>query len=125
MRLAAIRIRDRNAHRRNCAARRKRFRAAACKQRDGTERVVCWLTDELVGLGDKVAMNNIEFVGAVGHAFEQRGERRHRIDRRPAQPWRLGTDGNELGLNWIHIPLLRWLGRPFVTTLHGGLIFNI
>ena len=41
----------------------------------------------------QVAMNDVEFVSAAGHTFEQSGERRHWINRRAAQPQRLGEIG--------------------------------
>lgn len=46
----------------------------------------------------QVVVNDVEFLGAARHTFEQGGKRRHRIDRRAAQPQRLGRYRNKLGL---------------------------
>ena len=129
MGFAAIRIRDRNAHRRNCATRRKR----APSHYGGTERVVSWLTDELVGLGDKMTLfasggskTKAELVPISPKPL--------RLSRPPTDPTSALTallecvarradnfDVIHCHLDWIHIPLFRRLGRPFVTTLHGRL----
>jgi glycosyltransferase involved in cell wall biosynthesis len=99
----------------------------------GTERVVSWLTDELVSLGDKVTLfaaggskTKAELVAVSPKPL--------RLSRPPIDPTLALTAllegvarrANEFDvihchLDWIHIPLLRRLGRPFVTTLHGRL----
>jgi glycosyltransferase involved in cell wall biosynthesis len=99
----------------------------------GTERVVSWLTDELVGLGDKVTLfasggskTKAELVPISPKPL--------RLSRSPIDPMSALTallecvasrahefDVIHCHLDWIHIPLLRRLGRPFVTTLHGRL----
>jgi glycosyltransferase involved in cell wall biosynthesis len=99
----------------------------------GTERVVSWLTDELVGLGDKVTLfasggskTKAELVPSSPKPL--------RLSRPPIDPTSALTallecvarrakefDVIHCHLDWIHIPLFRRLGRPFVTTLHGRL----
>jgi hypothetical protein len=129
MGLAAIRIRDRNAHRRNCAARRKRTPKPLWRNR----RVVSWLTDELVGLGGKVTL----FASGGSKTTAELvpiSPKPLRLSRPPIDPTSALTAllgcvahrANEFDvihchLDWIHIPLFRRLGRPFVTTLHGRL----
>ena len=99
----------------------------------GTERVVSWLTDELVGLGDQVTLfasggskTKAELVAISPKPL--------RLSRPPIDPISalaalfecVARRADEFDiihchLDWIHIPLLRRLGRPFVTTLHGRL----
>jgi glycosyltransferase involved in cell wall biosynthesis len=99
----------------------------------GTERVVSWLTEELVSLGDKVTLfasggskTQAELVSVCPKPL--------RLSRPPIDPIsalaallesvaRRADDFDVIHchLDWVHIPLLRRLGRPFVTTLHGRL----
>jgi glycosyltransferase involved in cell wall biosynthesis len=99
----------------------------------GTERVVSWLTDELIGLGNKITLfacggskTKAELVAVCPKPL--------RLSRPPIDPTSALTAlleavarrANEFDvihchLDWIHIPLFRRLGRPFVTTLHGRL----
>jgi glycosyltransferase involved in cell wall biosynthesis len=99
----------------------------------GTERVVSWLTDELVGLGERVTLfasggskTKAELVAVSPKPL--------RLSRPPIDPISalaallecVARRANEFDVihchvDWIHIPLLRRLGRPFVTTLHGRL----
>jgi len=99
----------------------------------GTERVVSWLSDELVSLGEKVTLfasggskTKAELVAVSPKPL--------RLSRPPIDPMSALTAllecvarrANEFDvihchLDWIHIPLLRRVGRPFVTTLHGRL----
>jgi glycosyltransferase involved in cell wall biosynthesis len=99
----------------------------------GTERVVSWLADELVSLGDKVTLfasggskTKAELVAVSPKPL--------RLSRPPIDPMSALTallesvaaragefDVIHCHLDWIHIPLFRRLGRPFVTTLHGRL----
>ena len=99
----------------------------------GTERVVSWLTDELVGLGERVTLfasggskTKAELVAISPKPL--------RLSRPPIDPISalaalfecVARRANEFDVihchvDWIHIPLLRRLGRPFVTTLHGRL----
>jgi glycosyltransferase involved in cell wall biosynthesis len=127
--LVATRIRERNAYRRNCAARRKR--AAEPLRRNRAR--VSWLADELVSLGDKVTL-------FASGGSKTKGElvavspKPLRLSRPPIDPTSaltaqlecVAARANEFDvihchLDWIHIPLFRRLGRPFVTTLHGRL----
>lgn len=99
----------------------------------GTERVVSWLTEELVSLGDKGTLfasggskTQAELVSVCPKPL--------RLSRPPIDPMsalaallesvaRRADDFDLIHchLDWVHIPLLRQLGRPFVTTLHGRL----
>ena len=96
----------------------------------GTERVVSWLTEELIDLGDKVTLfasggskTRAELVAvcpkplrlsrpivdpmvALAAELESVAERAHEFD------------VIHCHLDWIHLPLLSRLGRPFITTLH-------
>jgi glycosyltransferase involved in cell wall biosynthesis len=99
----------------------------------GTERVVAWLVDEFVELGHEVTL------------FAS-GDSRTRGKLHPVWPraLRLGprrTDPNAASallleaiskrakdfdvihahIDWLHLPLLRRLGVPFLTTMHGRL----
>jgi glycosyltransferase involved in cell wall biosynthesis len=99
----------------------------------GTERVVSWLTEELVSLGDKVTLfasggskTKADLVCVCPKPL--------RLSRPPIEPISAlaallesvacradDFDVIHCHLDWVHIPLLRRLGRPFVTTLHGRL----
>jgi len=99
----------------------------------GTERVVSWLTEELVRLGHEVALfasgdskTSARLEACWPHAL--------RLDPGHPDPMlayaatleRLAGmvdrfDVVHSHIDWIHIPLLRRLGVPFVTTLHGRL----
>jgi glycosyltransferase involved in cell wall biosynthesis len=99
----------------------------------GTERVVAWLTDELVGLGHDVTLfasgdsrTRAKLVPACPRAL--------RLSRPRPDPAagcamlleavaELADDFDVIHchLDWIHLPLLRRLRRPFLTTLHGRL----
>jgi glycosyltransferase involved in cell wall biosynthesis len=99
----------------------------------GTERVVSWLTEALVSLGDEVTLfasggskTQAELVSVCPKPL--------RLSRPPIDPIsalaallecvaRRADDFDVIHchLDWVHIPLLRRLGRPFVTTLHGRL----
>jgi glycosyltransferase involved in cell wall biosynthesis len=99
----------------------------------GTERVVSWLTDELVSLGDRVTLfasggskTEAELVAVSPKPL--------RLSRSSIDPMSALTASLECvarraeefdvihcHLDWIHIPLFRRLGCPFVTTLHGRL----
>jgi hypothetical protein len=99
----------------------------------GTERVVSWFSDELVGLGDDVTLfasgrskTKAELVAVTPKPL--------RLSRPPIDTMSALTallecvagrandfDAIHCHLDWIHIPLFRRLGCPFVTTLHGRL----
>jgi glycosyltransferase involved in cell wall biosynthesis len=99
----------------------------------GTERVVSWLTEELVDLGEKVTLfasggskTKAELVTVCPKPLRLS---RPSIDPISALAALLESVASRSGnfdvihchLDWIHIPLVRRLGRPFVTTLHGRL----
>jgi len=99
----------------------------------GAERVVSWLTEELVNLGDKVTLFAsggsktraelaavcpkplrlsrpiIDPMVALATLFECVAKRAHEFD------------VIHCHVDWIHLPLFRRLKRPFITTLHGRL----
>ncbi|QPF83836.1 glycosyltransferase family 4 protein [Bradyrhizobium genosp. L] len=99
----------------------------------GTERVVAWLVDELVGLGHHVTLF------ASGDS-RTRGEL-HPVWPRALRLGRKGTDPNSAismlmeavadratdfdvihsHIDWLPLPLLGRLGVPFLTTMHGRL----
>jgi glycosyltransferase involved in cell wall biosynthesis len=99
----------------------------------GTERVVAWLVDELVDLGHDVTLF------ASGDS-RTRGEL-HPVWPRALRLGRRGIDPNSAisvlmeaiadratnfdvihsHIDWLPLPLLRRLGTPFLTTMHGRL----
>ena len=99
----------------------------------GTERVVSWLTEELVTLGCEVTLfasgdssTSATLVPVCPRAL--------RLSRPPIDPAAacaamldtLAGMANDFDvihchLDWIHLPLMRRLGVPFVTTLHSRL----
>jgi glycosyltransferase involved in cell wall biosynthesis len=99
----------------------------------GTERVVSWLTEELVGLGCDVTLfasgdscTRAALVPACPRAL--------RLSRPSPDPWSAyaalldaiaekatSFDVIHCHTDWIHIPLLRRVDVPFVTTMHGRL----
>jgi glycosyltransferase involved in cell wall biosynthesis len=99
----------------------------------GTERVVAWLTDELVALGHDVTLfasgdsrTRANLVPAWPQAL--------RLSRPPSDPSAASAallaaiaeraeefDVIHSHLDWIHLPLFSRLSTPFVTTLHGRL----
>jgi glycosyltransferase involved in cell wall biosynthesis len=99
----------------------------------GTERVVSWLTEELVRLGHEVtlfASADSETSARLDACWPQA----LRLDPGHPDPMlayaamleRLaGMVGDfdvvHSHIDWLHIPLLRRLGVPFLTTLHGRL----
>jgi glycosyltransferase involved in cell wall biosynthesis len=99
----------------------------------GTERVVFWLTEELVEMGHEVTL--FASGDSVTSAnLEPISPKALRLDRNSPDPMLVYAamlarvaelsdhfDVIHAHLDWIHIPLLRSLGVPFVTTLHGRL----
>jgi glycosyltransferase involved in cell wall biosynthesis len=99
----------------------------------GTERVVHWLTEELITLGDKVTL--FASGGSVSRAeLVPVCPKPLRLGRPPIDTTAaiscllelMAQRANEFDLihchlDWIHLPLFRRLQRPFVTTLHGRL----
>lgn len=97
----------------------------------GTERVVAWLVDELVGLGHEVTLfaSGDSKTSARLHAVWPRALRlgRPRTDPMVAQAALLEAvarnaadfDVIHVHIDWLHLPLLSRLGVPFLTTCHG------
>ena len=99
----------------------------------GTERVVFWLTEELVEMGHEVTL--FASGDSVTSAnLEPISPKALRLDRNSPDPMLVYAamlarvadlsdhfDVVHAHIDWIHIPLLRSLGVPFVTTLHGRL----
>ena len=99
----------------------------------GTERVVYWLTEELVEMGHEVTLFASGDSVTTAH-LESCSPKALRLDRNSPDPMlvyaamlaRVAEQADRFDvvhahLDWIHIPLLRCLGVPFVTTLHGRL----
>jgi glycosyltransferase involved in cell wall biosynthesis len=99
----------------------------------GTERVVAWLIEELVSLGHEVTLfaSGDSVTRAKLHPVWPRALRlgRPRSDPMAAQAAlleaisRRATDFDVIHahIDWLHLPLLKRLGVPFVTTTHGRL----
>jgi glycosyltransferase involved in cell wall biosynthesis len=99
----------------------------------GTERVVSWLTEELIDLGHEVTLfasgdsvTRATLVPVVPRAL--------RLSRPRVDPWIAYSalldavaerasdfDVIHFHIDWLHLPLMRRLGVPFLTTLHGRL----
>ena len=99
----------------------------------GTERVVSWLTEELVASGHDVTLF-ASGDSATSAALVPVWPRATRLSRPPPDPHlvyaalleRLAAmaarfDVIHCHIGWLHLPLLRRLGGPFLTTLHGRL----
>src|SRR2546423_9506728 len=99
----------------------------------GTERVVAWLTDELVALGHDVTLfaSGDSATRATLVPVWPRALRlgRPRSDPIAAQTALLEAVAQRVAefdiihchIDWLHLPLLSRLGVPFMTTLHGRL----
>ena len=99
----------------------------------GTERVVSWLTEELVELGHDVTLfaSGDSVTNAKLQPVWPKPIRlsRPRPDAMAAYTGLLEAVARHAGefdvihshIDWIHIPLLSRLGVPFVTTMHGRL----
>src|SRR5712675_3696337 len=99
----------------------------------GTERVVAWLIDELVNLGNEVTLfaSGDSTTSARLNAVWPRALRlgRPRTDPMVAQAALLEAvarratefDVIHAHIDWLHLPLLSRLGVPFLTTCHGRL----
>ena len=99
----------------------------------GTERVVSWLTEELVQLGHDVTL----FASADSHTnawLAPVWPRALRLSRPAPDPYapysallsmlmdRVSSfDVIHCHIDWLHLPMLRHLEVPFLTTLHGRL----
>jgi glycosyltransferase involved in cell wall biosynthesis len=99
----------------------------------GTERVVAWLVDELVGLGHEVTLfaSGDSRTRAKLHPVWPQALRlgRPRSDRTAASAALLEAvaqhasefDVVHAHIDWVHLPLLQRLNVPFLTTMHGRL----
>jgi glycosyltransferase involved in cell wall biosynthesis len=99
----------------------------------GTERVVSWLTEELINLGHDVtlfasgdSLSQAELVPVIPRAL-----RLSRPHGDPVSAYSIlldmladraaDFDVIHCHIDWLHVPILRRLGVPFLTTLHGRL----
>jgi glycosyltransferase involved in cell wall biosynthesis len=101
----------------------------------GTERVVAWLVDELVSLGHEVTLfaSGDSRTRAKLHPVWPQALRlgRPRTDPAAACAALLEAVGQyadkfdviHAHIDWMHLPLLRRLNVPFLTTMHGRLDF--
>ena len=99
----------------------------------GTERVVFWLTEELVRMGHEVTLfaSGDSQTSAELEPCWPEALRLNPGQLDPMLPYavmlqRLAERSGEFDIihahiDWLHIPLLRGRGAPFVTTLHGRL----
>src|SRR3979490_1923929 len=97
----------------------------------GTERVVAWLVDGLVGLGHDVTLfaSGDSVTRAQLNSVWPRALRlgRPRSDPMAAQAVLLEAMSQQAAefdvihahIDWLHLPLLSRLGVPFLTTCHG------
>lgn len=103
------------------------------KSYGGTERVVSWLTEELVQLGHEVTLfaSGDSVTSASLVPAWPRATRLSRPSPDPAAPYAAlleavadaasDFDVIHSHIDWLHLPLLRRLRVPFLTTLHGRL----
>jgi glycosyltransferase involved in cell wall biosynthesis len=99
----------------------------------GTERVISWLTEELVALGHEVTLfaSGDSVTKAKLNPVWQQALRLGRPRSDPAAAHALLLDSIARGaadfdiihahIDWLHLPLLTRLNVPFITTLHGRL----
>jgi glycosyltransferase involved in cell wall biosynthesis len=99
----------------------------------GTERVVAWLVDELIEVGNEVTLfaSGDSMTGAQLNAVCPRALRlgRPRTDPMAVQAALIeevackanNFDVIHAHIDWLHLPLLSRLGVPFLTTCHGRL----
>jgi glycosyltransferase involved in cell wall biosynthesis len=99
----------------------------------GTERVVAWLVDELVGLGHEVTLfaSGDSATGARLNAVWPRALRlgRPRTDPMAVQAALIEEVASKAGefdvihfhIDWLHLPTFSRLGVPFLNTCHGRL----
>jgi glycosyltransferase involved in cell wall biosynthesis len=99
----------------------------------GTERVVSWLTEELVEMGHEVTLlaSGDSITNALLEVCSTRALRLDTGQRDPMLAYsamlaRIADMAPQFDivhshLDWVHIPLLHQLGVPFITTLHGRL----
>jgi glycosyltransferase involved in cell wall biosynthesis len=99
----------------------------------GTERVVSWLTEELIDLGHDVTLfasgdsvTRAELVPVVPRALRLSRPHGDPVSASAILLDELGERATDFDvihchIDWLHVPVLRRLGVPFVTTLHGRL----
>jgi len=99
----------------------------------GTERVVAWLIDELVDFGHDVTLfasgdsrTRAELVPVWPRALRLSRPRPDPIAAQAALLEAVAQRASDFDMihvhvDWLHLPLLRRLGVPFVTTMHGRL----
>jgi glycosyltransferase involved in cell wall biosynthesis len=99
----------------------------------GTERVVSWLTEELIELGHDVTLfasgdsiTRAELVPAVPRALRLSRPRGDTGSACAILLDKLADRASDFDvihchIDWLHVPLLRRLEVPFLTTLHGRL----
>jgi glycosyltransferase involved in cell wall biosynthesis len=99
----------------------------------GTERVVSWLTEELIDLGHDVTLfasgdsvTRAKLVPVVPRALRLSRPHGDPVSASAILLDELGEratdfDAIHCHINWLHVPVLRRLGVPFVTTVHGRL----
>lgn len=97
----------------------------------GTERVVSWLTEELVDMGHEVTLfasgdstTNAALVACSSCSLRLDPGNHDPLLAYSVMLARLAQLASQFDvvhshLDWVHIPLLRQLGVPFVTTVHG------
>lgn len=97
----------------------------------GTERVVSWLTEELVDMGHEVTLfasgdstTNAALVACSPRSLRLDPGNQDQLLAYSAMLARLAELASRFDLvhshlDWVHIPLLGQLSVPFVTTLHG------
>jgi glycosyltransferase involved in cell wall biosynthesis len=93
----------------------------------GTERVVSWLTEELVEMGHEVTLfaSGDSVTNAELEACSPEALRLHPGDRDPMLAYAVmlaripdqasGYDVVHAHIDWVHVPLLHCMGVPFVT----------
>jgi glycosyltransferase involved in cell wall biosynthesis len=99
----------------------------------GTERVVSWLTEQLIELGHDVTLfasgdshTRAELVPVIPRALRLSRPRGDPASACAILLDKLADRASEFDvihvhIDWLHVPLLRRLGVPFLTTLHGRL----
>jgi glycosyltransferase involved in cell wall biosynthesis len=109
------------------------FEAVPPKAYGGTERVVSWLTEELVRQGHDVTLfasgdstTNAELVACSEHALWQDSTCLENLPHHVRQLETVFERANDFDIlhfhgDFVHFPLLRRLPVPAVTTLHGAL----
>jgi glycosyltransferase involved in cell wall biosynthesis len=99
----------------------------------GTERVVAWLTDELVGLGHEVTLfasgdsvTKGKLVPIIPRAIRLSRPRPEPFPAYAAQLDAIAKAAEDFDIlhchiDWVHLPLLNRLGVPHLTTIHNRL----